>query len=93
MHYITQPPPGNATSTPHFRNITLEGLVAVPGTGVGAGSYLYGLPESEIEGIVLRDSDLRGASPPVGPTCNYTAGVCEGTVLPACPPCLTPAGP
>lgn len=89
-YYIDPPPPTNASATPRFVNITIDGLTVVPGTGTAAGSYFNGLPESVIEGVVLRNVDLRGAKQPIG-TCEYAAGVCEGSVLPSCPPCLTPA--
>ena len=49
-----------------------------------------GLAESPIVGITLRNVDVTGARKAVG-NCSFAAGRCEGTVLPACPPCLTPA--
>jgi polygalacturonase len=93
LHYLTNPPPGNATSTPRLQNITMDRIVAVPGTGVGTGTLFYGLPESVIDGVTLRDCDLSGAKVPIGPDCNWTVGACEGTVLPACPPCLSTMPP
>lgn len=88
--YIDPPPPQNASATPHFANITIDGLTLL-GTKTRVGTYLYGLPESVMQGIVLRDVDVRAATEqPIG-TCQDAVGVCEGSVLPACPPCLTPA--
>lgn len=81
-YYINPPPPTNASATPHFRNITLEGVTA---RGAKVGAFLDGIPESIIEGVVLRNCDFGTAA---ASTCAYTEGVCEGTVLPACPPCL-----
>ena len=84
-YYINPPPPTNASATPRFENITLEGLTCAG--KVGTGAFFDGIPESVITGVVLRDSNL-GAD---AGTCSYTDGVCDGTVLPACPPCLKPA--
>jgi polygalacturonase len=83
-YYINPPPPTNASATPTFRNITLEGIVAAGAMKTGA--FFDGLPESVIDGVTLRDIDLRVAGK--AGTCSYTRGSCEGTVLPSCPlPC------
>lgn len=85
-YYINPPPPTNASATPHFSNITLDGLQYL--TRPKAGAYFDGLPESIIEGVTMRNVDLGGAAEA---SCAYTTGTCEGSVLPACPSCLTPA--
>lgn len=92
MFYQGNPPPGNASSTPRFANITIDGLAVVPGTGMGVGSLIEGLPESVIQGVTLRNVDLRGAATPIGPECVDAVGSCEGSVLPSCPPCLASGG-
>ena len=85
-YYIDPPPPTNASATPRFYNITLEGLTYT--TKPTAGAYFNGLPESIIEGVTMRNVDLGGTKEA---SCAYTTGACEGTVLPACPSCLAPA--
>jgi len=85
-YYIDPPPPTNESATPRFFNITLQDLTYT--TKPAAGAYFDGLPESVIEGVTMRNVDLGGAAEA---SCAYTTGVCEGTVLPACPSCLTPA--
>ena len=152
-YYQTNPPPGNASSTPHFANFTVDGLTATgsittgfylnggaarargaartasalpcagrPGTAAGSATPRTthesstrlrpgltaippthppnhppvnpprpaGLAESIIDGVTLRNINIVGARTAVG-NCSYTVGRCEGTVLPLCPPCLTPA--
>jgi len=84
-YYINPPPPTNASATPSFKNITLENIVAT-GT-MTTGSYFDGIPESIIEGVLIRNVDLRVAQH-VG-ICNYTQGLCEGSVLPSCPTCFS----
>ena len=86
QYYINPPPPTNATATPHFINITLDGVRAV---GAKKGAFFDGLPESIIMGITLRDIDLGSAREA---SCLYTQGICEGVVAPACPSCLTQPG-
>ena len=85
-YYIDPPPPTNASATPRFANITIDGLVARG--KVTAGAFIDGIPESIITGLVLKDCDFGGAA---ASTCDYAEGLCVGTVLPACPPCLTAA--
>jgi hypothetical protein len=84
-YYINPPPPTNASATPRFENITIDGLRA--SGKISAGAFFDGIPESIITGVTLKDSDLGAAAS----TCAYTDGVCVGTVLPSCPPCLKPA--
>jgi polygalacturonase len=88
-YYEQSLPPQNASATPRFANISVEGLTARG--GVKTGFYFNGLPESVIVGVRLRDVVIEGAATPVG-NCSYTVGRCEGTVAPLCPPCLTPGG-
>jgi polygalacturonase len=83
-YYINPPPPTNASATPSFKNITLENILA--SGSMETGSYFDGIPESIIEDVVIRNVDLRVAQR-IG-ICNYTHGVCEGYVLPECPPCF-----
>jgi polygalacturonase len=91
MYYSgASPVPGNASSTPVFAGVTVSNLTttAVAPGKKSAGFFSAGLPESNITGLVLRDVDFGAPAKPVT-NCSYTVGVCEGSVLPACPPCLT----
>jgi polygalacturonase len=88
-YYIDPPPPGNASSTPAFVNITLENVIAGPGCKDGV--YLDGIPESLIHGLTLRNVDVSACATPMQ-VCNFTQGVCEGSVKPSCPPCLAAGG-
>ena len=86
-YYEQNLPPQNASATPRFANFTVDGLTS---TGATQGFYFNGLAESPITGITLRNVNIKGAKTVVG-NCSYSSGVCEGSVLPLCPPCLTPA--
>ena len=88
--YYGAAPPANATGTPLFDNVTYEGLRVLGASDRRGATTFDGLPESVITGVVLRDVDLGDAAVPFG-VCNYTQGVCVGSVLPSCPPCLTPS--
>jgi polygalacturonase len=90
-YYSATVPPQNASATPHFSNFTFDNVTStrVPGGKGSIGFYAAGLPESVMAGVTLRNVDLGHPALPVG-NCSYTTGACEGTVLPACPPCLTP---
>lgn len=83
-YYIDPPPPTNASATPSFRNITLDGIIAIG--KMKTGFYFDGIPESIIDGITLSNIDLRVAAKQG--ICSYTQGTCIGNVLPSCPlPC------
>ena len=59
-YYINPPPPTNASATPRFENITIDGLVARG--KISAGAFLDGIPESVITGVVLKDCDFGAAA-------------------------------
>lgn len=77
-------PPTNATATPVFTNITIDGLTA---TGSGNGVNLDGLPESMIQGVTLSNLQYTGSGT-WNAGCAYATGRCAGVVSPSCPPCL-----
>jgi len=89
MNYDPGLPPTNATATPRLRNVTLDGVVV---DGSAQGWLIDGLPESKLEGLVLRNVSLRGVTKALVVGCDYldaASSACDAaTVLPACPPCF-----
>lgn len=90
MNYDPGIPPTNATATPRFSNVTLEGVTS---TSSEQGWFLDGLPESHIEGLHLINVSLSDVSGPLVVGCdNVDAATssCSG-VEPSCPPCVAHA--
>lgn len=92
MNYAPHIPPTNATATPRFANITLDGVVSASSV---QGWFLDGLPESPIRGLTLRNVSLSDVSKQLVVGCDNVDAVsssCDAaSVSPACPPCVPKA--
>lgn len=92
MNYAPHIPPTNATATPRFDNITLDGVTSASSD---QGWFLDGLPESPIRGLTLRNVSVQGVDKQQVVGCDNvdaaTSSCDARSVLPACPPCVPKA--
>ena len=81
LNYHSDLPKTNATATPRFDDILIEGLAA---KDCGVGFSLDGLPESVIEGLKFVNVDVKAKK--MMEKCDYVDGSC--THCSYCPPCI-----